>query len=156
MVLLLGFRMIEESTAVITDVGKYERVLKLTGYPGNLLTQNFPAEIPGSAENVLFRYSSPFTLELKFETDPDRIDRYTAVFSRLAQWEGKPGSIEAEEHGIFTGAFHVFGYTNLPADFTVYLFYGKPYRPGDWNHGEQSLAAVSREQNEIIFHAEDW
>lgn len=32
----------------------------------------------------------------------------------------------------------------------------KPYKPGDWNHGELSLVAISEQRNEIIFLAEDW
>ena len=157
-VMLLAFfcRVIDESTSVTTDVGKYERVLKLTGYPVNPLTRYYPKEIPDDAEDVLFNYYPAFNIELKYSTDEVRIQKYVSRFSQLARWHGKAGGSEAEKHGISFGTFLAFGYPELPEDFTVFLLYGRPYRPNDWNHGELSLVAISEERNEIIYHAEDW
>jgi hypothetical protein len=84
------------------------------------------------------------------------IESYNAEFSQLAQWEGKAGSPEAEQNGIFLGTFSVFGYPILPDDFIVYVLEGEPYQPGNWNHGKLSLVAISQKRNEIIFHAEIW
>jgi hypothetical protein len=160
-VLTLGVRSIREATATTTDVRFYERVLKLRDYPDNVLIRYFPPKIPAGAEDVTFSYNPAFgqggeNVELKFDADSDSIKRYADFFSRAARWEGKQGSSEAEKNGIMSGDFAVFGYRELPQDFTIYLLYSHPYRPGDWNHGEVSLVAVSEERSEIIFHAEDW
>lgn len=169
LILVMGFAMLgaffyisfDAATTVTTDIGKYERVLKVTGYPNNPLTKYFPGKIPGNARKIIFRYNPAFlqgseNFDLKFETDTDSINNYTSKFSKEAKWTGKSSDSEAEKNGVFSGIFEIFGYTDLPEDFTIYLIDSKPYHPNDWNHGELSLAAISKQRSEIIFLAEDW
>jgi len=155
------FMAFDAATTVTTDIGKYERVLKVTGYPNNSLTKNFPDKIPDNAKNIVFRYN-PACLQgsedfdLKFEMDSDSIKKYINEFSQKAKWIGKSSDSKVEENSIFSGAFNVFDYTELPEDFTIYMFDSKPYRPNDWNHGELSLVAISEQRNEIIFLEKNW
>ena len=113
--------------------------------------------------NIVFRYNPAFlqggeNFELKFETDSYSIKNYINKFSKNAKWIGKSNDSKAEENGIFSGIFGNLGlgYGDLPEDYTIYLINSKPYRPGDWNHGTLSLAAISEQKNEIIFYAEHW
>lgn len=157
----LVFISVDAATTSTTHLDKYERALKMRGYPKNSLIKNFPDKIPDSAKNIVFNYNPAFlqggeNFDLKFEADSDSIKRYTNEFSQKAKWMGKAGDSEAEENGIFIGAFNTFGYMNLPEDFIIYLIDSKPYKPGNWNHGELSLVAISDQRNEIIFLAEDW
>ena len=157
------FLIFKTATTVTTDTGKYKRVLKVTDYPNSSLTKHFPDKIPDNAKNIVFRYNPAFlqggeNFELKFETDSYSIKNYINKFSKNAKWIGKSNDSKAEENGIFSGIFGNLGlgYGNLPEDYTIYLIDSKPYRPGDWNHGKLSLAAISKQKNEIIFYAENW
>jgi len=152
---------IDAAITVTTDVSKYERVLKLTNYPNNTLIKNFPAKIPASTKNIVFSYNPALfqggeNFGLKFEAHSDSIKNYIEEFSKKAKWTGKASDTEAEKRGVYSGLFKSFGYTELPEDFIIYLIESKPYHPDDWNHGEISLAAISKQRNEIIFIAEDW
>jgi len=164
LLLTLGFAMpaafgliaLDAAATVTTDAGKYETVLKRKGYPNDPLTSFFPETIPDSAKNPEFRYNPAFMqgsedIALKFETDSDAIENLTDEFSKKARWTGKAGSREAEKHGIFTGTF-----PKLPEDAVVYVFFSRPYRADDWNHGRRGLAVVSRQHNEVLFLASDW
>ena len=159
---LYGFMLLSFTAATTTtDAGKYERVLRLSGYPENALIRFFPDKIPDGAKNVVFRYHPGFlqggeNFELDFKADADSVRSAAEKFSHKAKWTGKMGDSGAEKNGILSGSLGELGYQNLPGDFTIYLVDSKPYRPGDWNHGKVSLAAVSRQRNEIIYHAEDW
>lgn len=161
MLFALFFMSFDAATNVTMDVGKYSRVLKLTDYPNNTLTKHFPDKIPSNTKNIVFSYNPAFlqggeNFNLKFETDLDSIKEYIDEFSQSAKWIGKSSDSEAEKNGVFSGSFSMLGYTDLPEDFTIYLIDSKPYHPNDWNHGELSLAAISKQRNEIIFLAEDW
>ncbi len=157
----LIFLSVDAATTLTTDIGKYERVLNLKGYPKNSLIKYFPYKIPDNAKNVVFRYNPPFlqggeNFGLKFEADLDSIKSYIDEFSQKAKWVGKASNTEIKKNGISSSAFNALGYMNLPEDFTIYLIDSKPYKPDNWNHGELTLVAVSKQRNEIIFHAEDW
>lgn len=167
--LLLGIAMffvlilfgIDTATTVTTDPGKYEKALKITGYPNSPLTRYFPDELPEHADHISFYYNPAFlqgqeNLSLKFESDPASLQDYLNLFSPDTIWSGKPSDRAGEDYGIYPGTFSVAGYEELPDDFTVYLTYSKSYKPNDWNHGALSLIAVSLEKSEIIFLSQDW
>lgn len=152
---------LEAATAATTDVGRYDRILRVTGYPDNTLIRHFPDKIPGNARNIVFRYNSACLqggeeFGLRFETDEESLQKYTQEFSQKAKWVGKAAEPEAEKDGIFSTQFSSLGYSELPDDFTVYLIDSKPYQPDNWNHGRLSLAAVSGRRSEIIFLADNW
>ncbi len=95
------FMSIDIATTTTTDIGKYERVLKLTDYPNNLLTKYFPNKIPGNTKNIVFSYNPAFlqggeNFDLKFEMDSDSIKNYIDEFSHKAKWIGKSRDVEAE------------------------------------------------------------
>lgn len=155
------FISIDAATTVTTDIGKYNRVLKMKGYPDNLWIKYFPEKIPDNANDVLFSYNPAFIqggerLALKFETDPVFINHYINELSDKVKWKGKSEDSEAAKNGIFSSTFSLLGYSSLPEDFTIYLIMSKPYQPNNWNHGEFSLVAISQKRDEIIFLAEDW
>lgn len=155
------FLVIDAATTTTTDIGKYERVLKFTGYPKDKLTKYFPNKIPDNAKNIVFSYNPAFLqggeiFGLKFEIDSDFINSYIEKLSNKVKWMGKPDDDEVIENGIYSNSFDILGYSNLPRDFTIYLIGSEPYRPNNWNHGKFSLVAISRQRNEIIFLAEDW
>lgn len=114
LIFVMGFAMIgaffyisfDAATTVTTDIGKYERVLKVTGYPNNPLTKYFPGKIPGNARKIIFRYNPAFlqgseNFDLKFETDTDSINNYISKFSKEAKWTGKSSDSEAEKKVYF-------------------------------------------------------
>lgn len=169
MILVLGFTMvsafvfiaIDAATTIITDVDKYERVLKLNGYPDTSLIEHFPDQIPDNVENVVFSYNPAFmqggaNFSLKFETDSNSIENYSNKFSQEAKWIGNFSDKEIEKNGVSLASFHAFEYDELPEDFTIYLIDSSPYEDNDWNHGVLSLVAISKERSEIIFLGEAW
>lgn len=169
LIFLLGFGSLfafiflafDAAITVTTDIGKYERVLNLKGYPENSLIKYFPDKIPDNAKNVVFRYNPPFfqggeNFGLKFETDLDSINSYIDEFSQKAKLMGKASNNEIEKNGISSSKFNTLSYMNLPEDFTIYLIDSKPYEPNNWNHGKLTLVAISKQKSEIIFLAENW
>lgn len=160
--LIFAYIAIDAATTVTTDINRYERVLKLSNLPDYLL-ENFPDEIPAGAEDIEFSYHPAFMqggedVVLKFKADSDDIKGYAEEFSEKAKWIGKEGDGKASEYGVFTGTFSAFNYpgAGLPKHFTIYVIFSRPYKPDDWNHGERSLAAINKKDNEILFMASRW
>ena len=96
---------IDAATTVITDIDKYERALKLHGYPENPLISHFPDEIPYNARNVVFRYNPAFgmggeSFNLKFEIDSNSINDYIQHYLNIAKWIGKPDAKKEQLNGI--------------------------------------------------------
>ena len=155
------FMSINAALTTTVDINRYERVLKVTGYPNNPLTRCFPDKIPADAQNISFHYNPAFLqggeqFDLKYTSDSVSINKYVKALSQGAKWIGKSNDSNAENNGINTADFYDAGYDELPEDFTIYLIEGKPYKQNNWNHGKISLIAISTQRNEIIFHAEDW
>lgn len=151
---ILMFLSFDIATTETKDIGKYERVLRLTD---DSLTQHFPNQIPKDAENVYFKHQPGFMqggeiLELSFQTDSETIQNYKDEFSEKAEWIGQNNEEPIQEYEFLTWA----GSKRIPEDFTVYIFSSKPYKANDWNHGEFSLAGINEKNNEIIFLMENW
>ena len=151
---ILMFLSFDIATTETKDIGKYERVLRLTD---DSLTEHFPNQIPNDAENIYFMHQPRFMqggeiLELRFQTDSEIIQNYKDEFSEQAEWIGKNEEVPIQEYEFLTWG----ELKQLPEDFTVYIFSSKPYKANDWNHGEFSLAAINEKDNEIIFLMENW
>lgn len=140
---------------------EYKRILKVTGYPDNSLISDFPALIPDNAGDITFHYNPRFLQGgevwiLDYKTDMTELVTREEKYRRKAVWTGKISDSSAFEKGISFCDFSHAGYNALPEDFNIYLFYSKPYKEGNWNHGCISLAAVSPDRKELLFYAEDW
>ncbi|HZK33145.1 MAG TPA: hypothetical protein VFC60_01475 [Tissierellaceae bacterium] len=151
---ILMFLSFDIATTETKDIGKYERVLRLTD---DSLTQHFPKQIPKDAENVYFMHQPRFMqggeiLELSFQTDLETIQNYKEEFSKQAEWIGQNGQAPIQEYEFLTWG----ELKKLPEDFTLYIFSSKPYRTNDWNHGKFSIAAINEKDNKIIFLMENW
>ena len=153
---------IHDETADVTDIGNYDRVIRLTEIPEKLI-YIFPDTIPDGAKAIHFYYH-PFAIgqggqeiALEFEADSDTINDYIDEISKRAEWIGKAGTGEAEQHGIFDGTFCIFNYAHsgLPNDYDIYVVYSKADSV-DWNHGERSLVAISVKKQDIIYYASVW
>lgn len=145
----------DEATPSTTDPKEYEKALGLIGYPGNPATKQFAEKIPDNAQEVQFSYHPAIgqggeVLYLRYKVDSDTIASAMRVSSKHAKWIGTPKSSEAKSVGVY----HEF--SELPSDVTIYLWYSRPYRLNDWNHGEVGLTAISQQQNEVLFLFEQW
>ncbi|MEA4815231.1 MAG: hypothetical protein VB112_10020, partial [Oscillospiraceae bacterium] len=123
---------IHDETADVTDIDNYDRVIKLNEIPEKL-TDIFPDTIPDGAKAIHFYYH-PFAIgqggqeiALEFEADSDTKNDYIDKISKRAEWIGKAGTGEAEQHGVFDGTFCMFDYANsgLPNDYDIYAVYSK-------------------------------
>ena len=157
----LVFIAFDEAANTTTDIGKYEKALRITGYPDNHLTEHFPDKIPDNAQDLVFSYNPAFlqggeSLGLRFSIDQYTISKYLEEFSQAAKKIGKIPDRFTMVDGIYSSDFEILGYTVLPEDFTIFIIVSKPYESNDWNHGETSIVAISQERNEIIFLANDW
>ena len=153
----LIFFYIKEATKTITDVSGYERVLKVNGYSKNKLISFFPAKIPADARDIYFSYNPPFLqggchyiLSYTTENSSD-LSVSKQKLANEAIWTGTYSQAMSERNELQ----FLFSGDELTEDFTIYLIYSRPYR-GYWNHGEISAAAISEEQNKIIFKCSDW
>jgi hypothetical protein len=160
---ILFYLAVEAATTGTTDINQYEKVLKLTHYPKDPLIRYFPEQIPENAEEVQFCYNPAFlqggeNFALKFKTDPDSINQYIYSISAKAKWIGESNASDAEKYGIFERTLYIFdwGDERPPSDLVIYVTYSRPYQPDDWNHGERSLIAISKERNEVLFLADQW
>lgn len=155
--------MVHDEVSVVTDVESYERVIKLSCFQHDLIA-DFPDKLPKDAADAKLYYS-PFAIgqggqeiAVGFRASTDTIDGYLKRFSQEASWVGTESDAEATRHGVFPGTFSCLNgsVSGLSEDFKVYVISGKPYKSGDWNHGENSLVAISEEKNEILFWASSW
>lgn len=133
---LLMLLSIDAATTTTTDITRYEKVLKLSGYPDDRLTKYFPATIPDNAENVHFSYNPAFgqggeEFSLKFQTDSETIQTYIEKISNKASWEGKPSAPDSKKYGNYSGSLNKFykNHFEKPSDLTLYMMYGRPYHP---------------------------
>ncbi|SHO45540.1 hypothetical protein [Anaerocolumna xylanovorans] len=161
MVLLIFFISVLSVPSDTDDYKEYKRILKTTGYTDNPLLANFPVSIPDNARDTAFYYTPRFlqggeVWSLSYKTDIAEVISREEAFRAKAVWIGATSDYEAAEYGVTDSDFSYAGYDVLPEDFTVYLFYSKPYKENNWNHGSISMAAVSIEKRQLIFYAEDW
>jgi hypothetical protein len=98
---------------------------------------------------------------------PDVETRPKQYSSLLAEWQQRgrglvdhfPKAIPPEATSPKLSAFPGFEERDFPADYRIFIFHARPYRPGDahqWNHGDSRGIVVSRTHNEVIYFAEDW
>lgn len=163
MLIAVPCMLIHDAVAVVTDAGSYERVIKLSCFQHDLIA-DFPDKLPKDAEDAKLYYS-PFAIgqggqeiAVGFRASTDTIDGYLNRFSQEASWIGTESDAAATRHGVYSGEFSCLegSVSGLTEDFKVYVISGKPYRSGDWNHGEISLVAISEEKSEILFWASNW
>lgn len=154
---------VHDEVSVVTDVESYERVIKLSCFQHDLIA-DFPDKLPKDATDAKLYYS-PFAIgqggqeiAVGFRASTDTINGYLNRFSKEASWIGTESDAEATRHGVYPGTFSCLdgSASGLSEDFKVYVISGKPYKSGDWNHGENSLVAISEEKNEILFWASKW
>lgn len=154
---------VHDEVSDVTDVESYERVIKLSCFQHDLIA-DFPDKLPKDAEDAKLYYS-PFAigqggqeLAVGFRASTDTIEGYLRRFSQETKWIGTENDAAATRYGVFSGTFSCLdgSVSGLSEDFKVYVISGKPYRSGDWNHGENSLVAISEEKNEILFWASNW
>ena len=158
----LFYLSMEAATTETTDIQYYQRALHAVGHPNIPGTSQFPGQIPEGVQDVRFSYHPAMLqggeeLHLKLTLEPHQVTQYKAQLSELARWVGSPMKCETEQTGIYESSLYVFDYEReLPGDLTLYLMYSKPYRQNDWNHGQLGLAAISEENNEVLFFYESW
>lgn len=154
--------LVHDAVTDVTDVGSYERVIRRSCFSEDLIA-DFPDQLPEDAENAKLYYS-PFAvgqggqeIAVGFQANAGTIHAYTEQFSKSASWIGKECDTEASQHGVFAGEFSCLdgSASGLPNDFQVYVISGKPYGT-DWNHGENSLVAISEKKSELLFWASKW
>jgi len=155
---LLVYLALNAATAVTTDVGKYQRVMRITDLPQHFNCDVFPQEIPDDATDVRFLYHPAFMmggeeLALQFETGGNEINSYQRRFASEAVWTGYGPDARSDTCGIFYGTLDQF---DLPEDTTVYALSAAPSEHGDWNHGKRLLTAISDSENMVLFYAEEW
>ncbi len=152
----------DEATTSVSDVSKYERVLKTVGYPDNELVRNFPNQMPESYKLINFRYNAAFMqadeeLILDYQTDHDNLMELTDKFSNAAIWSGTVADPDFQNNGLDTLDFRWLMEKNqVPADLVIYLFFSEPVNGGYTNHARFSLSAISYTNNEVLFYMEDW
>lgn len=157
---VIGLTALSLDDRPVTDPALYDRVLKAGVLPAQLTAQ-LPASIPDGAEDVSFTYTDDMggtSLILKYRASAEEIAVYQARFSQTAQWSGSPDEPAASEWGVFSSDLTVFqdGSGQIPDTLTAYLLVGLPQRPGDWNHGQRTVAVICPVQCEILFIAEKW
>ena len=145
---LLLFESVRTAFIPVENPARYERILRLRGYPDDPLVAAFPPEIPAGAEEITFRYRTPLLqggeeLTLSFTPPPGMLEELKA-------------RCEASDTGALLPDWHLVADTGEWGEEPdeLWCFAAEPYRPGDWNHGEYSAAWVK--DGRITFRMEDW
>lgn len=159
--ILLTWAAIAASNPSTEDLEDYPAALQSLRRPGELTLALFPNEIPASAEDAQFFYSSDLggaTLCLKYKTEPQALEACQRAAAQKAVWSGAPTQKDATSEGVYAESLAVFDYAEngFPPDLTVYVTHQEPYREADWNHGEIALVGVSVERCEVLFLFQDW
>ena len=146
--------------AETADPETYEKVLELGGYPGDPALGYFPAQIPEGAQNVQFYYLSGWggtTVALQYGADDSKMTQYESACARAARWSGSLRDGDAAGYGVYASSLPFYeGEEDIPADLTLYVLYFKGDGAQTLNHGQFCLAAISREEGEILYLANQW
>ena len=153
--------MVDAGTTSVTDIDKFERVLRLKNHGENMRISHFPKEIPVNTQNIEFFYSPAFLqggehMFLKYEISSQYIEQLAEEYSSIAQWSGPSDNLTIQNYGIDDRSFYFIGYDQLPEGFTVYVLDSEPYKTGDWNHGYSYGLAVSTSQGIVIYFSLTW
>lgn len=159
----------------ISAVSKYENVKRLRWHRKDLV-EHFPETIPSGARDPRFYYRAGFlqggaSIELRLQLSAESVEEVYATYMLLAKsiFNGANKLPSGSNNPGILPKWRFFTFppeqnetagvpTLLPQDFENMLLSSYPYKskPTDWNHGESSGIAISKERSEIIYWAEDW
>ncbi len=141
----------------------YLKSLNYIGYPNNPASRAFPSKIPKDAQEMNFNYMPPLgqggqVFYLTYTTTIEDIDIKKRWLSKNTSFVGSVSENEPEKTGIYNGYLTYFENNSgkTPDDIQLYLVYSKPYKSGNWNHGEVGFVAVSELQQQLLFYFENW
>lgn len=145
----------------------YHRLLRRSGYPDSVLTEQFPPQIPGDADGTDFYYAAPFLMggemmSLRCRMNDIELSELEERYGRMSVWSGTQSTVwEDEKLPVGWIQFPFEEGVSFSNDFTFYLFFCRPSSDQSneefrWNHGAYSLAAVSHKQDTIIWQYEQW
>ncbi len=148
---------ITEATNPMTNSKYYSYHIFIT--PG--LKDTFPNKIPKNVENVSFYYA-PGVLQggtrytLYYVDKKMTLDEFDKKYKKKAEWIGHKNDYK-DKPGLLSGAFYTTPseYKN-ENDYTIYLIYGRCYKPDSCNHGDFKIAAFNDKTHEVIYSAESW
>lgn len=146
-----------ETTNPMTNPKYYSYHIFIT--PG--LKDTFPNNIPKDVENVSFYYA-PGVLQggtrytLYYVDKKMTLDKFDKKYKKKAEWIGHIDDYK-DKPGLLSGAFYTTPseYKN-ENDYTIYLIYGRCYKPDSCNHGDFKIAAFNDKTHEVIYSAESW
>lgn len=159
---LFGFLYLKVLPEGVRDAQKYEEVRTASGFEGNMI-EVFPTSIPDTAQDVTFIFHTALgqggkVMHLQFSESEVYLRYYSERLALRSLWQGSYKDAELARYGVLAlpSEFSVDIAGQPPTDTVVYVLYSKPYQKDNWNHGEVSYAAISRNAATILFYAEMW
>ena len=165
----LGMEMVTSATTEVTDVRKYDEILKNYWSSSPDLVSHFPNPIPSNAEEVRFSFLPGFLqggahVQLRYSSTARDISELYERFSakkRKSFFGGDTNDHMNQTNGMPTTTFYT-GPTNqfkFPDDYELMIF--DPILTNgtagfDWNHGQSHGVAISTNRHEIVYWAESW
>jgi hypothetical protein len=153
---------------VVNDVKNYHQVRKQI-WLNQAIVKHFPTQIPADATNVHFVYSPGYmqagnVLQLRLKQPKAKITALLAEYEKVALSKYRGGN--SNEHidkpnGVPTTFFHTSEDTtdnSFPFNYEILVLGVEDRGSKDfkWNHGNSYGVAISREDKEIVYWAEEW
>lgn len=169
---MLAFR---EVTTSITDVSKYNKVLKTYKYPDNKEINHFPTIIPKNAKSVAFFETLPFLqggneLHLAFQLPGEEIESLDkGEYNRKSKYiisdeddkllEGY--GIDWSERDIYiplvvSREIGLEYEQSKAKDYKIFIIDNKPYKEKDWNHGYSYGLVINKDTKRVVYWYERW
>jgi hypothetical protein len=158
-------------TSPMTNPAEYVKIISESERLNKSLINHFPRKIPVNAKHIKFYYYPGFFqegahLQLRYETDPEEINKLYKRFSKLKTKSFIGGDTNLhleEEYGMPTTIFYTSNSKDkkFPEDYEIMVFDEIPESNDEgvhpyWNHGKTHGVAISKKRNEIIYWAESW
>ena len=134
------------------------------------LVDHFPDPLPPSASRIRFSSFPGFLqggawIQVRMELPEREVKNIFDDAAEHARQHHDGGNsmtlLNERPDGLCSASFHTSDSNEsaFPADYRVFIFDAKPYRPGSesaWNHGTSKGIAVSLQRKEVVYWAERW
>ncbi len=154
--------------SVTTDVSRYEEILGDWKY--GRPSKHFPQAIPANATEVRLSFFPGFLqggahFQIRMCLPSADVAMIDARMREATTHQYQGGSMfdhynEDQENNLPTTAFFTADDLSqtigFPEHYTLYVLSAKEDTGGGWNHGSTSGVAVSTQNSEVIYWAEDW
>lgn len=154
-----------DGTTVITDIGSYNKVMRIYNYPSAKVVSHFPKTIPSYAKDISFFQIPQFLqggdeIYLAYSVSNEEFNALTKEYKDKAKHiVSSKGEIDSLGNKVYIpgGVYTTLNINlNEKNDFSIFIIDSVPYEPGNWNHGKSYGTAINKTTGFVLYWFENW